>query len=1590
MKKIIRLVATSILLLTSYAIFAQNISNKGKEFWVGYGHHQYMTFPTDNSQNMTIYLSAEEAATVTIEIDSSGLLPSQWWRRTYNIPANTVIDIANPATPAATFTTAALAWGPIPKGTVDAAASNTGVNYDARLVNDPPPAGNGGEGFFRKKGIHITSNVPIVAYAHIYGGVSSGATMLLPIESWGYAYTSINSNQGDAANSYNWVYVIARLNNTVIEINPSQTSQLGKPAGVPFQVTLNKGQIYQLQGQANAAGNGVNLTGTTVKVVANSSGVCNPIAVFSGSSRTINTACGGGGGRDNDMQQGFPQQTWGKRYLLAPLSQATSSTNIQASTFQTNPYRVVVRDPSTVVRRNGVIMTGLQANSFYYFESSQPELIEADKPIMVAQFMSGGCLNGLGDPEMIYVSPIEQGVKKTGFYRNTKEAINVNYVTIVVPTAGVPSLRIDNSATFNHQYVHPRDTRYTVVVKGWAASQAQSIISCDSAFTAVTYGLGGAESYGYNAGTYLNNLNAISDFYNSADTSRNTVKNHAFGFVNAPMEIGALIRYKPLSIRWKLSTLSSVLTPSADVFQNNPTPVDSVLIGGGWSYRYRLPGTYTFNTAGTYYIPIQLTSDVYGAGDCRNIEDISIEYIIKPFPTANFTFTVGACSSDSVAFTGPTVTAEGYKVLKWKWTFSSAPGDTSILQNPKAKLNTGNNSVKLDLVVEIGGLASVTKIVTVPGLVNVKFGASATNICIGQTVTFSDTTAGATINNWYWDFGDGKPGSVVNANSNVNQSYTYTTAGNFIAKHTVSITGGGSCIIDTIKIPITVSPKAYVDFTASSGCLPANGLANFTATSPTTGVSSFTWTFGDPASGAANMAIGSTASHNYNADGTYAVKLAVVTTSGCVGDTTKNLVFNRLPQITGTIGVVSVLCDNTPPVAISAPTIANGVSGTANWRSFKGGVVDPTMSNYNPAIAGYGSDTIYFKFTTVNSCTDSAKYPITVAARPRGNFTYLPASTTCISPTTPVNFTSNINVPNSSVLSYSWFFESPSVDPAKRSNLANPTYNYPEGTFLTMLSLTGANGCMFDTLQNIVVSKAPAISALTQGDICDNVAPFTIAAPSIGGSVTGTGVFKSFKNAITSNGLYSPLLAGVGVDTIYYVFTTSTGCVDSVKKHFTVLGTPRGNFSFSPSNGCLPTTGLVSFTNNIVVPGSSVANYLWQFESPLNTPSTTSSLPNPTYNYNEGPFTIKLSITGANGCLYDTSQNVIFGKKPAINPLVQASICENNGAITIATPAVTNSVGGSGVFRSFKNAFTNVLSGGYDPSIASYGVDTIYYRFTTTNNCTDSVKLPLQINARPRGIFTFSPSGCLDASGIVNFSNNISVVGSTISNYNWKFESPSNAPANISSASNPSHVYNVGTFKIDLNTVASNGCSFDTTQTVTFGKKPSIAPLIVSNVCESVAPFNFTAPNILNSVSGVGVFSSFKGASNAAGLYNPSIAGYGVDTVYYKFTTGVDCFDSVKAPITIQARPRATFTISPTGCLNASGTASFTSNAFVPNSSVSTYAWQFESPLNTVATTSNLPNPTYNYNTDGTYTIKLTVTGANNCSFDTSVTRLFS
>jgi hypothetical protein len=393
-------------------------------------------------------------ATVNIVIDSSGLTSALWWRRVYHIPAHTVLSLDNSGTPAFSYSPAsALNYGPLPKGPTDAATSHTAPGFDCRLYSDPCPGGTGGFGLFRKKGVHITSDYDIVAYAHTYGSVSSGATMLLPTNSWGYSYTTINSALGDASLAYNYFYVLANEDSTRVKITGSQAPRSNgscsftpPAAGTSFIVNLNKGQIYQYIGQADAAGNGVELTCSKVESVPNAVGKCKKIAVFAGSGRTSGESGGSctASSRDNDMQQCFPEHTWGKTYLTVPFSDANSSTSINPSTFQGSVYKVVSKDPGTIIKINGGAQISVPVGTAYKFANATPNYIESNKPIMVGQFMtSGNCGGGLGDPEMIYLSPIDQAIPQVGFYRNTQQSIEVNYVSIVLPDSGFAKLRID-------------------------------------------------------------------------------------------------------------------------------------------------------------------------------------------------------------------------------------------------------------------------------------------------------------------------------------------------------------------------------------------------------------------------------------------------------------------------------------------------------------------------------------------------------------------------------------------------------------------------------------------------------------------------------------------------------------------------------------------------------------------------------------------------------------------------------------------------------------------------------------------------------------------------------------------------------------------------------------------------------------------------------------------------------------------------------------------------------------------------------------------------------------------------------------------
>jgi len=746
-------------------------SNRGRRFWVAYPVNQ---LNANTSQQMVLYLSAQDPANVQVKINGTP------WVRNYFVPGNTVT-----------------ATEYLPKAGADNAFLNTAGLFD--------------------RGISINSDVPIVVYAHYIGNTSSGAAMLMPVGVWGYEYKTLGITQswGTGGNSY--FYVIADNDNTVIDVTPTVgVSNPGMSPGTTTTVTLNKGQVFQVVASSLTQ----ELTGSTVKSVPNADGKCFPIATFSGTSRTtLSLPCGGGG--DFMMQQNFPSTAWGKRYLTAPSSLSTTVGGTPSLT-QGNLFRIAVKDPATIVTRNNgsgpVQLTNLINNHYYQYQSTTADYIEADKPIMVAQYLSGAC-SGVGDPEMMYISPIEQGINNVGFYRNNVESIQTNHLTMIIPDNGMSSLVITDElagvVTPDYIYSHPGLPGYKVVVKNWGSAQSQVRVTSDSNFTGITYGLGSVESYGYNIGTKVKNLQALGNTVPQFLPTGNTPPEYICA--GTPFKFTMLLPVIPGSIIWKLASVPNLVnitqnnTTAQNVTISSPVPSGTVFINGTLYYKFTLPDNYMFTVNNIYTVPVTYTHETIES--CDNTQTDVLIFQVIPAPAVGFDITFAGCAGNTAQFTAANVTPAGVGVYNWTWSLTNGvitthpTGPTQTMIYP----NAGTFMDSLHVVTADGCIRDTAKPVVVNPLPVVAAVVDSAAICTGDnyTITIQSPLAGATYN-WY----DAPVGGTL-LYSGTSHAFTNVTADSIMYIEGISAAGCTSTVRKKVVVHI-LSPLTPTVATVSS------------------------------------------------------------------------------------------------------------------------------------------------------------------------------------------------------------------------------------------------------------------------------------------------------------------------------------------------------------------------------------------------------------------------------------------------------------------------------------------------------------------------------------------------------------------------------------------------------------------------------------------------------------------------------------------------------------------------------------------------------------------------------------------------------
>lgn len=769
-------------ILLSQSTLSQDKTNKGKEFWLGYGHNVLFT-QGGNSQNHVLYLSAEAPANVTVSVNGTS------WSRTVSIPANTVD---------ASIT--------IPKSGPE----------DARILS---------EGLFTK-GVHIVSDTPIVVYAHQQGSVSSGATMLMPVETFGYTYYSLNFTQiSNYPDSYSWFYVIASENNARLQITPADSTEGGWLPNQPYTVNLNKGEIYNVFGKKTGTYTGKDMTGSKIVSIPGADGNCHAVGVFSGSSRNI--ICTQGNGGEVMQQQIFPANAWGTRYL-------TYHTVINANGDYQGPflnyYRVAVRKPGTVVKRNGIPLTGLINNFYYEFTSDSGDYIEADGPVLVAQYaLSINQCSGIidppyGDPEMLYLSPIEQGVKNAWFYATRKESIDLNFVNIIIPQTGLASLLIDGAPPVAGEYfTHPANPQYAVVVRRLFGAAAQHHLQSDSTFIASVYGAGYYESYAYNMGTKVNDLNTITSYSNTLSSTGLT---DTITCPRSPFRLTVKLAYKATSINWQLSQ-SPGLFPNTDSLLMNPVPVDSVLLHGRKYYTYTLQQDFTLARTGTYYIPVMYTSPEIDA--CNQTDFARIKIMVKEGPKPDFSISDPACLASTIQFTGTSVIAP-FTVNNYQWSFSDNTMATTV-NTAKQFTAAGNQDVRYRLISTNGCIGDTTKTITIHPNPVADFTVSGIPFCTGKDLTINSTLSG--ISQWNWDMSNGTSTAAPSF------THSYPTAGNYAIRLITANAAG--CFSTPFSQNISIFPTPVVN-AGPDTIIQAGTSINMTASVNPGGNYNYTWT----------------------------------------------------------------------------------------------------------------------------------------------------------------------------------------------------------------------------------------------------------------------------------------------------------------------------------------------------------------------------------------------------------------------------------------------------------------------------------------------------------------------------------------------------------------------------------------------------------------------------------------------------------------------------------------------------------------------------------------------------------------------------
>ncbi|MGF1925388.1 MAG: IgGFc-binding protein, partial [Bacteroidia bacterium] len=504
---------------------AQNISNEGTDFWT--------VFPTHDASGgslatMNVNITSKSNTRVTVSCGS--------YSETRDISANS-IEIFE----------------------VD--RSQSYIDYSDG--NQP----------LTNRAIHIlvAPGMPkVVAYSHVFAANRSAATLILPKESLGQKYFSMNYTQsGGGTTGQNYLTLIAVEDNTDLI--------LYRKNGNTLPINLAKaGDVYEY-----ISTNKEDFTGVFVEVDQTKS-LCKRFAAFSGSTTITIGPCGGSS--DPLLQQLYSVNSWGKNYGIVP--------------FKNRRYifRVMAQEDNTTVKVNGATIATLNRGQFYESQISvDASIVNADKLISVAQYsLTEACssITGTqlqGDPEMVLLNPIEFNIKNITVFASNRNLILEKYVNVFMKSDKTGTFRLNGIMPGVFWTPMPQDPSYSFAQI--LVTEETLTLTADDGFNAIAYGYGRTESYAYSAGTNLYSTSSIS-LVNLSSGLR-SLSSACLGQATNPT---LTVPYRLTRITWNFNDGTSFVDNAL------ANPVESVDNVGAKLYTYTSPVNKVFAATGTQIV----------------------------------------------------------------------------------------------------------------------------------------------------------------------------------------------------------------------------------------------------------------------------------------------------------------------------------------------------------------------------------------------------------------------------------------------------------------------------------------------------------------------------------------------------------------------------------------------------------------------------------------------------------------------------------------------------------------------------------------------------------------------------------------------------------------------------------------------------------------------------------------------------------------------------------------------------------------------------------------------------------------------------